>query len=215
MVVFTTKCKKTKQKTLFFKKGVRQMGNKAPPDYLDELFKKISYGEPWVGKVTYQVHKRLKTPHFEYRPELHTGIVHLPQFDDYGVLAGWICHECGHFVELEEAPPGKLDQIFNELVNLPKLPRLLRRILVELYCLIFWLPRMRHELNAHREMIRLLQKIDVPLTYAQKSWEASEQLSSPYVRIGPILRRFQKRLKKLEDRMTQAAQNDIKTRSMV
>ena len=193
---------------------MRPVKNKASPDYIAELFGKVSDGEPWAGKVTCQVHSKLKIAYFEYHPEEHTGIVHMPTQGDKSLWAHWLCHECGHFIELERQPPSRLNVAINELINSFRRKSWIRRMALELYHLVFWRPRMRSELNAHHEEMRLLKKLGLPVSTIQKGCEASRDIPLPLSLNGPVFRLFKKCLKKRQDRMTLAAEGQIKTRSM-
>jgi hypothetical protein len=182
--------------------------NQVPLDQIDGLFKRISDSEPWADKISFKVVKRLRSPYLEYHPELHNGIVYLPPYDDLNIIAEGLCHECGHFIDGEENPPGRLDLAINEFVQPTATLNILRKVVTQFYLVVFWHSRMKRELRAHQEAIKLVKKINMPLSIFRETLDAERQLTTPTSRYNIILKLFQSCLRKNEDRITFAAMEE-------
>jgi hypothetical protein len=187
------------------------MKNQIPLDQIDELFKRISDSEPWADKISFKVVKRLSSPYLEYHPELHDGIVYLPPYDNLQVIAEAICHEIGHFIDGENNPPRKLDLAINEFIQPTGTLNILRKVVTQFYLVVFWRLRMNRELCAHQEAIKLVKKINMPLSIFQETLDAERQLTTPTSRYNIILKCFQRRLRINKDRITLAAINASNT----
>jgi len=185
------------------------VAKRSPPAFVVRIFENIVRGEPWVNLITLDVDERWIIPGLDYNSKPLRGRIHLPPNNDPFIVSSWIAHEGGHFSSFYRHPSLKAMAIFERIIRSRHLPIIMRALVRKIYYLVFWRQRMREEIEAHKEEIRLLNKIGCPLQAIRMSDEESDRLMPPMPYSGWIERIFRQRMQKIQDALTRQAEKEL------
>jgi hypothetical protein len=179
---------------------------RSPPEFVVLIFENIVRGEPWANSMTLDVDEKWISPHLKFVQDPLWGCVYLPPNDNPFIMSAWIAHESGHFPYLAKHPFPKVRAIFEDTIRSKRTPAILQALVRKIYYLVFWKQRMREEIEAHKEEIRLLDKIGCPLQAIRFADEVLDKIKRPMPYCGRVERIFGRRLQEAQDELTRQAE---------
>lgn len=182
------------------------MENKAPPNDVEGIFKKIIEGERSADLISLEVNESFASPQLAYNRKTRHGLIRLPWHHDLRVMAEWIAHEYGHFEYYQLHPLKKFEVVINTYIRLERTPEFVASVVRKLYYLIYWPVRMKRELYAHQTSIRLIKKIGLSLDVFELSQKALSELVPPWPKYDFVENYFRHRMQLAQKKYVKAAQ---------
>lgn len=155
---------------------------------MNSIFAKIIEGETWCDRIFLGINQDLP-PSMVYESS-GRGYVILPPNEDPLVVAYWSAHESGHLeYHLKVHPPLPLMMKWEAFIRSSR-SSLIRKMMRQVYYLVFFREKIKEELYALKVAIRLLKKGGFSPKAVSRGDRASRSLVPPKPRYALVERLF-------------------------